>query len=88
MSAEPTIDRRLLVAASKDSISAPVADPERSSMAPVPRWISSEKVMTMLEATAMAVEPSAGEKDETVGAILGTVPAVVVTDSEKFWASR
>jgi len=44
--------------------------------------MSSEKVRMMLEATAMAVEPSAGEKEETVGAMFGTDPAGVVTVSE------
>ena len=39
-------------------------------MAPIPLWICSEKVRVMLAATAIDVDPSAGKKDETVGAVV------------------
>ena len=70
---EPDSVRRLLVAASKLSTIVPVAEPERSVILPVPRAIASEKVNAMFEPTVIPVEPSVGEKVETVGATLSAV---------------
>ena len=70
VSVEPEMDIRFDVAASKLSTMVPVPDPERTVMVPVPRAIASEKVRTMLLPTATLVVPSAGEKVETVGAIV------------------
>ena len=76
VSVEPEMDIRFDVAASKLSTMVPVADPERIVMVPVPRAIASEKVRTMLLPTATPVVPSAGEKVETVGAIVSVACAV------------
>ena len=66
----PEMARRVLVAASKVSTTVPVAEPERRTMLPVPRWIASLKVSTTLLATATPVAPSVGLKLETVGAVV------------------
>ena len=73
VSVEPDRVRRLLVAASKLSTMAPVAEPERRVIVPVPRAIASEKVSTMLAPTVTPVAPSAGEKVRTVGAVVSEI---------------
>ena len=70
VSAAPESIRRPEVAASKLSTILPVAEPERNVMVPAPRAIVSEKVRTMLFATATPVAPSKGMKVETVGAVV------------------
>ena len=66
----PLMERRVLVAALKDSMIDPVAEPDRSVMSPVPLAMASLKVRERLEATATPVAPSAGEKERTVGAVV------------------
>ena len=70
VSAPPDTARRVLVAALKLSTTAPVAEPERISMVPVPRRMVSLKAMTRLLPNGTLVAPSVGEKDVTVGAVV------------------
>ena len=70
VSVEPLIEMRLLAAASIDSRIEPEALTERMVMVPVPRWIASSKVMTMLASTATPVASSAGLKVLTVGGVV------------------
>ena len=77
VSALPETARRPLVAALKLSTSGPAAEPERISMVPLPSAMASLKVTTMLLLAVTLVAPSAGEKLETVGAVLSAGGAVV-----------
>ena len=76
VSVEPEMDIRFDVAASNLSTMAPLADPERIVMVPVPRAIASEKVRTMLLPTATPVAASVGENDVTVGAVVSVACAL------------
>ena len=72
----PDTVRRPLVATSKLSTTAPVAEPERRVMVPVPLAMFSEKVRTMLAPKATPVRPSVGVKVETVGGAVSDVVTV------------
>ena len=66
----PDMLSRELVAESKLSMMAPVAEPDRRVIVPVPRAIFSEKVRVMLLPAGTFVAPSAGAKESTVGAVV------------------
>ena len=67
----PDSARRVLVAASKDSITVPAAFFRK--IVPVPCAMASLKVSTMLLPTATAVASSAGLKLTTTGAVVSAV---------------
>ena len=64
----PDRESLVLEAALKDSMMAPVAEPLRISMFPVPRAMFSEKVSVILLPATTPVAPSVGLKIDTLGA--------------------
>ena len=69
----PDRESLVLVAALKDSMMAPLAEPLRITMLPVPLAMFSEKVSVILLPTATAVASSVGLKVVTLGAIVSGV---------------
>ena len=80
---EPEILRLVLVAASK--VATTLLAASLSTMEPVPRWMVSLKVITILAPMAMAVAPSVGLKLVTVGAAVSAAKfEVCKVTSENF----
>ena len=71
----PEMLRLVLVAASK--VATTLLAASLSTMSPVPRWMASLKVTTMLAPMAMPVAPSTGLKLATVGATVSGAAAVM-----------
>ena len=55
-----------------------------STMEPVPRWMASLKVTTMLAPTRTAVAPSVGLKVETMGAVVSTMAEKLPSEKLKY----